>query len=841
MEKELASQEDLQSRLNLTEARLSSSEEQVQDLKQQLDDALGAEDLLEELTERNLQMSERLEEMHATIEDLEALKELNDELEENHVATAKQLEEEISVITSKLRDETGRSGDLEAVVVDMEATIGQFRELVANLQSEIDTLRVLQATQEYESATASKESQTLMNLNLKLQSSAAKTQSKTIDLELKKLEAAQLTEHLRIVQAYLPDPYLETEADSTTALLFFYRVASKVDMLINVISHLHGLPAALHSVQSEALVGVCELRGKLHHFATLNRRFAAVMRRASPDDWVSLGRVVGELTGVETRVDGWVGLAKADTFNEGDCARELVALIAQFNHLAEVMFNHPGLDAAEQQLDLAYNFDDDLDNFAAAVGFVRQAVVTLINDGDIDVEVGESTLEEAVYEPVQRILNQVRAVKAPAGKLVSVVEEAVAAEAALLPEFTAALGDLVNSVSHAVDLAVQVAQRIGEHIASVRASKEPLRLDDIVKFLAEVTNQANADQPPWDVIGAFITRIGTDLADTLPKFRGAAKASQTVSLAASPPWLARVASIKQAATHSAEAEHKVSRLSEELKEMLREIKIRDQSLQESGVKIETLEHRLEASRRQADMILELENDIAKSKKQEKVYEEAMEQLQAEYDTLEAENARLRKNRGSNTDSPSASAYGEMPLQSPSAVEATHLVEQIEALRGAVRFLRSENALLKSRDMYDDINMLAPLRTISVAPLPPLPALPALPPLPDLVGGKKSSQSSGKADDDSDAESEGPVTPRTSSIRPDARQALDTESKLLLRELARYSAAPRIVDISGLGAGGPAWRSRKNSPEAQVFRWANERRALEQRVEDLGARVRALRR
>lgn len=34
---------------------------------------------------------------------------------------------------------------------------------------------------------------------------------------------------------------------------------------------------------------------------------------------------------------------------------------------------------------------------------------------DVVVEVGESSLEEAVYEPVQRILDQVRAVKVPSG------------------------------------------------------------------------------------------------------------------------------------------------------------------------------------------------------------------------------------------------------------------------------------------------------------------------------------------------------------------------------------------------------------------------------------------
>jgi dynactin 1 len=483
------------------------------------------------------------------------------------------------------------------------------------------------------------------------------------------------------------------------------------------------------------------------------------------------------------------------------------------------MFDFPGLDAAEQQLDLAYNFEDDLDNFAAAVGFVRQAVVSIVKEGDIEIDVGESTLEEGIYEPVQRILNQARAVKAPAGKLVGVVEDAVAGQFALLPEFTAALQDLLTSVSNAVDIAVQVAQRIGMHIASVRQSKEPLRLSDIDKFLAEVTVQVDAEMTPWEVISSFMERLATDLTDTLPKFRGAAKGEQVVSIAVQPPWLSRVAAIKEAAQYNAEAERKVARLSEELKEMLREVKIRDQSLQESNVKIETLGHRLESSRKQADLILDLEKEITLAKKEGKQYEDANDLLQAEFDALEAENERLRKNRGAAESGSPTTATGDAPVLA-SAVEAGHLVEQIDSLRSALRFLRSENALLKSKDMYNDVHMLAPLRKTSLAPLPPLA-------VPDLV------------DDSSDPESDGPRTPPKTPIRP-TRQALATESKLLLRDLARMAAAPRIVDISGLGANGPAWRSRKNAPDVQVWRWENERRALEDRVQDLGRRVRSLR-
>ena len=76
-------------------SKLSNAEIQIEDLKLQLDDALGAEEMLVQLTERNLHLGEKIEEMRITIEDLEALKELNDELEENHIETEKAMQEDL--------------------------------------------------------------------------------------------------------------------------------------------------------------------------------------------------------------------------------------------------------------------------------------------------------------------------------------------------------------------------------------------------------------------------------------------------------------------------------------------------------------------------------------------------------------------------------------------------------------------------------------------------------------------------------------------------------------------------------------------------------------------------
>jgi dynactin 1 len=90
-----------------------------------------------------------------------------------------------------------------------------------------------------------------------------------------------------------------------------------------------------------------------------------------------------------------------------------------------------------------------------------------------------------------------------------------------------------------------------------------------------------------------------------------------------------------------EAEHKLTQATDELQSLARTLRAKDQSIQETAVRTELLERRLEASKKQADAIAELEGALVKARKQEGTYEEAMEQLQADLDTLEKENAKMK--------------------------------------------------------------------------------------------------------------------------------------------------------------------------------------------------------
>ncbi len=108
------------------------------------------------------------------------------------------------------------------------------------------------------------------------------------------------------------------------------------------------------------------------------------------------------------------------------------SIVPQVKHFVESVFIREELDLGERQLGLAVSLDCDLDSFAAAVGFTRAYTLSyasqegkrlsssfLTKSTDAEAPCLDSTtiadegmlLEEAIYEPVQRILNQVKTVK----------------------------------------------------------------------------------------------------------------------------------------------------------------------------------------------------------------------------------------------------------------------------------------------------------------------------------------------------------------------------------------------------------------------------------------------
>ncbi|EJT98432.1 hypothetical protein DACRYDRAFT_118713 [Dacryopinax primogenitus] len=808
LEREVASVEDIQSQYEMTLTKLDNAEAQIDDLKAQLDASLGAEDMVMQLTERVMALSEELAEKEIVIEDYETLKELNEELEETHLESEKQLQEDLEARGSELRSALARLEDQQDQIMEYENTIQQFRDAVLTLQADIEYLRNQQTTHASEAQALSSQSQAILALNMKLQTTVAKNQAKNIDLELRRLDASQAKEHLQIVQLFLPQAYFEADADATACYLFFERLAYKAELINAVVAQKYNLPESLTQDVSESLVGVCEMRGRIAHLSGLCRRFVAVLKRCDPEVFVKAGSLFPEIAGMEKRVDMHIERLRREEFKEEDCVSDVSKMLTQFEHLAETFFAGFHFALGEQELDLAFSIDYDLDTFIASLGLVQHAVSSAMQDPEIVFDPDDLELETVLFEPLNGVLAQARNARTAVRKIVTRIQDLVNDKAALRSNLIPTLGGLTEHMSKTIDFGIQLAQRVSMHVMDIRSAKEVLHLSQVVTMIRSVANEALGKRDAsWDAVSETLRDLANEAAAFLPVTM---EADSILRITGNAPWIPRVEEIRAKAAVNLEAEREVALLKEQIGELQRVIKTKDQIIQEGGVKMELMDRRMESLKKQAEIITNLEAELAKLRKSEASYQESLEQIQSELDAAEQEIAKLKTN-GASADRSFNLGEGDL-LIAEGTLETSQLIEQVDSLKGALRFLRSENSYLKGQGLLKEVNSLPPLEPVLSARAPILDVLQP----PSLVADNA----------DSDTESDRLATPPSTRTLAEA-------TKHLYSDVLMHAATAKMVDLSKMGPDdGLKWRRRKDTPAYQLAERRRERDLLDRRVKGL---------
>jgi dynactin 1 len=197
------------------------------------------------------------------------------------------------------------------------------------------------------------------------------------------------------------------------------------------------------------------------------------------------------------------------------------------------------------------------------------------------------------------------------------------------------------------------------HVDEVRASKSPFLLSKVQSFVNNIASSTVAKickdtTSSWSSLTKAISELVAQTNALLPRTMDHENVVKSVPLnlllehylildavTGTAPWIVRIEEVKAAMAVNVEAERKVAQLNEEMQGLVRTLKVKDQNIQESSVKIELMERRMEAAKKQAEAVTELESLLGKAQKQEKYYVEAMEQLQSEFDALAKENTKLK--------------------------------------------------------------------------------------------------------------------------------------------------------------------------------------------------------
>ncbi|KAI8061430.1 dynein associated protein-domain-containing protein [Gongronella butleri] len=844
---ELSELRDKQARLTDT---LVIVEQQNEELKLRLDDALGAEDMVEQLAEKNLSLTEKIEEMHATIDDLEALKELADELEENHLETEKQLQAEIDHRDMLLREQLDRLRSMEEASVDYEATIQQFRELVLHLQNDLEKLRQKE-NQQSQQPDLSSQSQAMMSLNLQLQSTVMKAQAKTIDLELRKLDAMQATDKLVYIQPYLPDAFFKTENDAISGFLLFKRLVFKSELIIKHLDQVHPISEMIMDTITESLISVCELRQRAGWLADMGKRFVTFIKQCSPDVFTKMGQVYHDLIGAERRLNGIIDLLRTDELNEIECTVELQRIIAQLEHLSEIyLVPNTASNHADQFFGLTRALDFNADKMIVEFTFVRQLVAKAAHEEGVNVAEGLDRLDYDYLEPLSRLIVQAKSSKIIAKKLLRQLEDL--AEQALAPKM---------DHLHSFKTLYAISSKVSRFCFDVQCSNSPERSHKMVskcRFfsfffnfcrrtdkLRDTSRQRLAAKSRfrWPSCNRLCTTrrmrcwrlqrapcgkalktlksLTNELSNALSRLESDNKMDKIATGTA--PWIQRASDMKAEIVVDHDKDRKLQQHSDDIMRLLKDLKMKDQALQVEQVKAELLEKRMENVKKQADQIAVLEKELQRSQSQEAMYTEAMDNLQAEYDALEQEHvalkAALAKKEENAADSahaaattggttangtttatigPGSATSNVKKLADDDAV-AIDWTYQIEALKSAIRYLRAENAHLKSQEMARSLQSIEAAAPVS----------------------RKTRQND--------------TSVSTTSPKNEELRGYVVQSRQLLKDLRAAGSQPKVVVLSADHRGGQ-WQKWAATPASQYHTHQSVLYTLKQRSDALRGKM-----
>ncbi|KAK6002396.1 hypothetical protein QM012_002034 [Aureobasidium pullulans] len=684
-----------------TREKLLATEADLDDIRQQLDAAMGAEDMIEELTDRNMAMQEKIDDLELVIEDLESLKELNDELEINHVEAEKQMQEEIDFKDNIISEQSRRSAQQQQAIEDCEYTISRFRELVTNLQADLEDMRASRQITETEAEELSSRSRAMMDLNMKLQMSAAKTQIKTIDLELRRLEAEEAAEHLAIVQLFLPDAF-NAERDSILALLRFKRVGFKSRLLNSLVKErLNGQGT---KIADEDVFAAYSVLDRLTWIAEMSERFINGIRSCSVEEFARYEGALYELEPVERALNTYIDAIKRDDLKEGRVDEELQRSMAVMSHLASLHIKQSLAASVNDTLMQTSLIQSHLDSTSSALGMCRSLVQSHIQVPQP--EVSEAEEETNLFTHLDIIISTIRSARVIVNKTHRNVTDLQSRSLALGPSHL----ELVIAAENLTSKLAVFGRRAGEKIQGLfgeEGREESVTLSEtellLTRLSASIFGSGSAETTPLATLTTYLASLTTQL-NELSELSANLENTQEFERPVE-PWVTRSATLRATKLTSVDTEAEVTRLTEIVRERSLLVRSKEQELEEQSVRIEMLEARMAEATKRSSALADLETSVAALQKEKAHHQSALAETEQRVTRLRKERDEWRKSAEEHKPDPTANNTMASETGGASKMELDRAKLRVDSLESAIRYLQQQSASRFAASSSADLDWL----------------------------------------------------------------------------------------------------------------------------------------
>ncbi|XP_069374719.1 dynactin subunit 1 isoform X23 [Paralichthys olivaceus] len=725
MEKKNTELDTLRTQKEKLQEEVKLAEATIDELKEQVDAALGSEEMVETLTERNLDLEEKVRELRETVTDLEAINEMNDELQENARETEMELREQLDMGGAKVREAEKRVEAAQETVADYQQTISKYRDLTTRLQ---DANRDLISQQNANAEQVQQPPAELFDFKIKF--AETKAYAKAIEMELRKMEVAQLNRQVSLLTSFMPDSFLRHggDHDCILVLLLIPRLICKAELLSkqaqekfdlngNLVpgAGLRGPPGEQRSFASGLVYSLCLLQATLHKYEqALNTCNIEVFKR--------MGTLYSEMNFHERSLDYFIDLLHKDQLDETVQVEPLTKAIKYYQQLYSVHLADHTEDCTVQLADHIKFIQTALDSMGVEVARLRAFLAAGQESSGLAVLLKDL---DTSCSDIRQFCKKIRR-RMPGTDVVG-----VPAALNFGPEVSETLTECRRQLTRAVAVLQEVAAAGAQMVAPLAEQEglNALKLEDIACNVVDQVYGSHGLSGPECLRQSCSSVIATmnKMATAMQEGEYDADKPQGKT----PPVETRAATVRAEMTDAEGLGVKLEDRDTVIKEVKKSLKIKGEELSEANVRLSLLEKKLDTSTKDADERVEkiqtkLSENLALLKKKEKEFEETMDALQADIDQLEAEKAELKQRINNQSKmtieglrAPSASGIASIvqgsagglppsmagPVQ---VVDSPLLRQQVEAQRLGIKHLKNENNRLKAEKMRAQLASLPPL-------------------------------------------------------------------------------------------------------------------------------------
>ncbi|XP_056005085.1 dynactin subunit 1-like isoform X4 [Ostrea edulis] len=715
--------------------------QQMIDLKEQVDAALGAEEMVETLTDRNLALEEKIQELEEEKADLEALHDMNEELQETAREAELELREELDLATGRANEFKRKLDATAETFADYEATISKFRELVSTLQDTIRDMRSRQAETEQKSETTP----TIEVIDFKTKFAETKAYAKTIDMELRKLEVQQANRHVGLLQSFMGDNFMNRggDHDAILVLLMIPRIISKAELLASQVKDKFELTEEInrdsvlksHSAEQSSFSSSLVLL--LNTLQGIMRQYDYALKTCNVDLLLKIGTLLPEISAHETSVDYFIELLRKDQLDETISLDLLEKSISYFQQLHSVHL-------AQEKVDCTALMADQV----RLVQSATECVGTDITRLRVLLMPGQEKSEIAIL--FKDLENCNSDTKMCARKIKRRLPQGDGSATPL--SFGKEVQDLLMDCSKNITMVTRTLHFLTagamQQAALMTDSLAGGKLEDYYDCFGEYWNSEGLMPKKMEEIAFQISDkvYGKDdtgpyeclrmsfgkVVGTMNKLANAMENGEydfdgTHDKTPVSPVVLRAKTVKAQISEMDLMKHKMEAKEESVKDLKLQVMKKQEEVSEMQVRIGLLEKKLENATKDGDSKLDKvqrkhDELLAQLRKKEKEFEETMDALQQDIDTLEQEKIELKERLkilskktliegitrqatqpASSPGSPVHSGGG-FPLQ-----ESPFLIQQMTSLREALKSVKDENIRLKSDKIKEQMAKLPPLR------------------------------------------------------------------------------------------------------------------------------------